>query len=59
MDYQKYRIIYTLSNGQHGVAYSLDMDSLERYKNDKDTSSYAIHGFNGYSWEMIENKNRS
>ena len=59
MDYQEFRIIYTLTDGQHGVAYSLDIDTMDRYKNDEATSSYAIHGFNGYSWEMIENKNHS
>lgn len=55
MDYQEFRMIYTLSDGQNGVAYSLSIEGLDVFKNHDLLKSYAIHGFNGYSWEDIEN----
>ena len=55
MDYQEFRMIYTLSDGQNGVAYSLNIEGLDVFKNQDLLKSYVIHGFNGYSWEAIEN----
>ena len=49
-------MLFKDQSGRNGVAYSKDIDGLNKFIKDGTIVEYNLEGFNGHSWEIIQKK---